>query len=423
VTPPIRPGERDALIRSLRAGTVPRAGQRHVQVGRAAEATAMTADLDRVAGGGSAVRFVVGESGAGKTFFMHLVRSLAMERRLVTVHAGLAPDRRLHATGGQARALYAELTRNTATRASPGGGALPAVVERFVSSAVDEARQAGADPGEVIRSRLAHLSELPGGHDFTEVAVAYWRGHDLGDEHLKAAALRWLRAGYADRAEARSALGVRSVIDDSGVHDHLKLMALLARQAGYGGLLVCLDELAGLARLPGAGARESNYGEILRIVDDTLRGTAAHLGFLFCATPDFLTDGRRGLYSHQALRSLLVEHSFATGGPVLRLEPLTPEDLYVLLAKIRYVHASGDAARYLVNDDALVAFMHHCQERAGDACFRMPRATIKAFCELLAVLQDDPRADWRQLLPGVRLPREPEPGPLGDGLAPFGLRR
>lgn len=245
----IRPRERDALMQSLRAGVVPRAGQRHIQVGREPEVKALVTDIDRIAGGGSAVRFVIGDFGAGKTFFLHLVRSIALEKKLVTVHADLNPDRRLHSSGGQARGLYAELMRNLATRAKPDGGALSSVVERFISTALAEAQQAGTDPAQIIRMRLAHLAELTGGYDFAEVVGAYWRGHDSGDEQLKSSAVRWLRAEYSTKTEARSALGVRTIIDDSTIHDHLKLMSRFVRLAGYDGLLVCLDEMVNLYKL------------------------------------------------------------------------------------------------------------------------------------------------------------------------------
>ena len=101
----IRPRERDAVIQSLRAGVVPRVGQAHIQVGRAAEVQALVRDIDRIADGGSGSRFVIGDYGAGKTFFLNLVRSIALEKKLVTMHADLNPDRRLHASGGQARSL------------------------------------------------------------------------------------------------------------------------------------------------------------------------------------------------------------------------------------------------------------------------------------------------------------------------------
>ena len=189
----IRPRDRDAILQSLRAGVVPRVGQQHIQVGRANEVNALVADIDRIADGGSAIRFAIGEYGAGKSFFLNLVRSIALERKLVTVHADLSPDRRLQATGGQARSLYSELMRNLATRARPDGGAMPSVVERFVTDSLGTARERAVSPDIVIRERLTELQELTGGYDFAEVISAYWRGHDTGNEQLKADAVRWLR--------------------------------------------------------------------------------------------------------------------------------------------------------------------------------------------------------------------------------------
>lgn len=427
----IRPRERDALIQSLRAGVVPRVGQHHVQVGRAAEVRALLADIERIADGGSGVRMMVGEYGAGKTFFLHLIRSVAMEKRLVTAHADLNPDRRLHATGGQARSLYAELMRNLATRAKPEGGAMPSVVERFVSTALTEAQETETDPAQVIRTRLADLSEMTGGYDFAEVVGAYWRGHDLGDEQLKSSAIRWLRGEFATRTDARTALGVRTIIDDSTIYDHLKLMSRFVRLAGFDGLLVCVDELVNLYKLSSTQARNSNYEQILRILNDVLQGSAGHLGFVFGGTPESLTDTRRGLFSYPALQSRLAENSFVSNGlvdlsgPVIRLTALTPEDLYVLLTKLRHVYASGDPDAYLLPDDALVAFMQHCSDKVGDAYFRTPRTTIKAFCDLLAVLDQNLGVNWQDILGTVALTPETNPdlAPLDEGAEDDTLRR
>jgi hypothetical protein len=411
----IRPRERDAILQALRAGVVPRIGQQHLQVGRAAEVKALVADVDRIADGGSAIRFAIGEYGSGKTFFLHLVRSVAMERKLVTIHADLSPDRRLHATGGQARALFAELMRNISTRAKPEGGAMGSIVERFVSEALGEAREAGKAPEVGIRNRLAELSEMVGGYDFAEVIAAYWRGHDTGDEQLKTDAIRWLRGEFSTRTDARVALGVRTIIDDANFYDQLKLLARFVVMAGYSGLLVCLDELVNLYKLANTQARNANYEQILRILNDVLQGNAAHLGFVFGGTPDFLVDPRRGLYSYAALQSRLAENTYATNGlvdysgPVLRLANLSPEDFYLLLTRLRHVVAAGDPEAYLIPDEGLTAFMSHCSARIGDAYFRTPRTTIKEFVSLLAVLEQNPSADWATLIGEIRV--EPETNP------------
>ncbi len=406
---PIRSRDRDAVIQSLRAGVVPRAGQHLIQVGRAREVQTLVSDIDRLADGGSSFRLVVGEYGAGKTFFLNLVRAIAMERKLVVASADLNPDRRLHASGGQARSLYAELMRNLATRTKPDGGALPGVVEKFISTAVAESKSQGVSTEQAIRVKLEQLSELVNGYDFADVIAAYWRGFEQGNEQLKSDAIRWLRGEFATRTDARAALGVRTIVDDASVYDQLKLMGRFVRLAGYSGLLVCLDELVNLYKLANAQARNANYEQLLRMLNDSLQGTAVGLGFVLGGTPDFLMDTRRGVYSYEALQSRLAQNTFATNGlvdfsgPVVRLSSLTAEDFYVLLTKIRHVYAAGDAGKYLLPDDAIHQFMTHCANRIGDSFFRTPRTTITAFINLLAVLEQNPGVDWQDLIGSVEV--------------------
>jgi hypothetical protein len=394
---------------------VPRAGQQHVQVGRADEVKALLKDIERIADGGSGVRFVIGDYGSGKTFFLHLIRSMALQQKLVTVHADLSPDRRLHATGGQARSLYAELMRNMSTRAKPDGGAMANVLERFITEALTESKTSGVPVDEVIRSGLSQLTELTGGYDFAEVVAKYWEGYDTGNEQLKSDAVRWLRGEFTTKTDARNALGVRTIIDDANFYDQLKLLALFVRLAGFGGLLICLDEMVNLYKLANSQARNSNYEQILRIINDATQGTATGLGFIMGGTPDFLMDTRRGLYSYTALQTRLAENSYAVqglvdySGPVIRLPGLTPEDLYVLLTKLRHVYASGDAQKHLMPDEGIEAYMAHCQSRIGDSYFRTPRNSIKGYLDLLAVLEQNPDHQWSDLVARIEIKVETNP--------------
>ncbi|MBF0145442.1 MAG: ATP-binding protein [Magnetococcales bacterium] len=410
---PLRPRERSAILQSLRAGVAPRHGLQHIQVGRAEEVHALVDDLDRLLDGGATIRFIIGDYGSGKTFFLNLIRAIALEKGLVVATADLNPDRRLHATRGQARILYAELMRNLATRTKHEGDALSSVVERFVSTALKEGKNSGESVETVIYRRLEHLSEMVGGYDFAEVIAAYWRGHESGNDSLKTDAVRWLRGEYATRTEARHALGVRTIVDDANVYDQLKLMARFVRLADYRGLLVGLDEMVNLYKMANTQARQGNYEQILRILNDALQGATEGLGFLMAGTPEFLTDPRRGLYSYSALESRLRENRFAAqagvrdfSGPVIRLANLTQEDLYVLLGKLRLVQAGGDPTKLAVPDEALHAFMHHCAQTMGSAYFQTPRNTIRAFLDLLAVLEHAPGMAWEDLLGRVQIQKE-----------------
>jgi hypothetical protein len=409
----IRPRERDAIIQSLRAGVTPKTGLQHIQVGRVREVEALLKDIDRICDGGSAFRLLIGDFGSGKTFFLQLIRTIALERGLVTVHGDLSPDRRLHATGGQAKNLYAELMRNMATRTKPDGNALPSVVERFITEARRQADANGADVNTVIAERLKGLSELVGGYDFAHVISAYWKGYEQDNEQLKSDTIRWLRGEFETKTDARNALGVRTFVDDASVYDQFKLLSLFVKQAGYKGLFVNLDEMVNLYKLSNQKARTSNYEQILRMLNDCLQGSANHLGFLLGGTPDFLLDPRKGLYSYEALQSRLAENAFAKAAGVadynsttLHLANLAPEEILILLRNLRHVYASGDPAKYLVPDAALASFLAHCSKKIGDAYFRTPRNTIKAFVDILAVLEQNPTMQWTQLIDQVCVDQE-----------------
>ena len=384
----IRPRERSAIIQSLRAGVTPRIGLEYIQVGRVNEVKALIEDLDNIEQGGSAFRIIIGDFGAGKSFFLQLIRYIALEKGMVVINADMSPDRRLFASNGQARNLYKELARNLATRAHPEGNAMIPLVEKFITEQRRIADAEGKDVERVIKDKLNSLSELVDGYDFAQVIAIYWKAYNEGNEDLKNNVIRYLRGEYTSRADARRDLGVRAIVEDNNVYDHIKLLARFVTQAGYKGLLVNLDEVVNLYKLPSQRARSSNYEQVLRILNDCLQGSAESLGFLLGGTPEFLMDQRKGLYSYEALHSRLAENTFAQianvvdyHSPILMLQNLSPEEIYVLLCNIRNVFAGGNKDKYILPDEALKAFLEHCSKNIGDAYFRTPRNTIKAFVD------------------------------------------
>ncbi len=409
----IRPRERTAIIQSLRAGVTPRVGLEYIQVGRVNEIKALVEDLDNIAQNGSAFRIVVGDFGAGKSFFLQLVRYLALEKGMVVMNADMSPDRRLFASDGQARNLYKELTRNLATRAHPEGNAMVPLVEKFITEQMKTAEKTGVDVESVIKEKLSSLSELVDGYDFAQAIAIYWKAHNNEDEEKKSNVIRYLRGEYSSKADSRRDLGLRAIVSDNNVYDHIKLLAKFVTQAGYKGLLVNLDEAVNLYKLPSQRSRSANYEQILRILNDCLQGSAENLGFMFGGTPEFLMDQRKGLYSYEALHSRLAENTFAQianvvdyHSPILMLKNLSPEELYVLLCNIRDVFANQKKEQYLVPDEALLAFLEHCSKNIGDAYFRTPRNTIKSFVDLLSVLEQNPELNWKTLIGNISIERE-----------------
>lgn len=412
----IKPRERDAVLQSLQAGLVPKIGLHLIQVGRKLEVSAMLQDLDRIADGGASFRFVIGRFGSGKSFFLTLVRALALQKRLVVLSADITMDRRLQATGGQARGLYSELMRNLATRARPEGGALRSLCEGWISHLHHEVKSAGGGEAEVaarIRADLRDLTDHVGGYAFAEVLGKYYEGYSTGNDALQNAALRWIRGEYTTKTEARQDLGVRDIVEDENVYAMLKLVAAFTRKAGYGGVFVSLDEMVVLShRLPSSRARQANYEALLTMLNDCFQGGAQGIGFLLAGTDEFMEDRRRGLFSYEALRSRLADNQFARegaldlAGPVIRLPNLTAEDLYVLLANIANVHASGEAAKRIVPDEAIEAVLHKANETLGAEFFKTPRDIVRAFVGLLNILDQNPGLQWQSLI-GADFIRKP----------------
>jgi len=406
----IKPRERNAIVQSLLAGVVPRVGLQHIQVGRKDEISAIIADLNHIIDGGATIRFVIGRYGSGKSFFLNLSRLVALEKKFVVVQADITPDRRLHATGGQARALYTELMHSMATRAKPEGKGLPSVIERWISDLDHRLRQEGKGDEEVVRAihqELRPLQDFVSGYDFASVIGRYYEGFLRGNDALTASALRWLSGEYETKGEARDDLGVRTIIKDQNIYDYLKLWAAFVKMAGYAGFIVSLDEMGVLShRLNSTQARNANYEMILRIVNDCLQGNVSGIGFIFAGTDEFFADSRRGITSYEALASRLRENEFAINGlkdisgPVIWLENLTAEDLFVLFHNIRNIFARGDPSQHLLPDDGLTQFMGYCSKSLGAEFYQTPRDAVKKFVGLLSVLEQNPGTQWEELLLG-----------------------
>jgi hypothetical protein len=368
----------------------------------------MIKDLEMIEQGAASFRFVIGRFGAGKTFFINLTRNLALQRKMVVACADITMERRLYAGGGQARALYTQLIHNLSTRVRTEGGALRSIIEGWINRIQNEVTTAGGDTGAVakrLRADLSQLAEQPKGYAFGEVLGKFYEGQVAGNDALQEAALRWLRAEYSTRTESREALGVRDIIEDADFYDGLKLMAAFVRKAGFGGLLVSLDEMVVLShRLPNSRAREANYEAILKMLNDTLQGGAKGVGFLMGGTDEFLEAPGRGLFSYEALRSRLQENRFVAdglvdnAGPVIKLQNLSPEDLFILLSNILNVHANGDPTKRIVPDEAIRAVLETANRTLGADFYKTPRDVIRSFVQMINVLEQNPGTEWKTLL-------------------------
>lgn len=429
--------EAKTILTSLSAGVVPRTGLRHISVGRLPEVAALKSDLDHNREGGATVRFVIGRFGSGKSFLLQLMRTYALESKFVVADADFSPERRLFGSGDEAIATYRELMKNLSTQTRPDGNALPTIIERWISGIqTSVATDSGLDHGSPefvsqvksrILSTLNDMQELIHGFDFGSVLAAYYQGYAENNEELKSSALRWLRGEYGTKTEAYAALKIRTIIDSDNFYDYLKVFAIFFKKIGYSGFTVCLDEAAYLYTITNSVSRKNNYEAILSIINDCLQGKAAHIGFIFGGTPEFLEDQRRGLFSYEALRSRLAGNRFLGEGlqdftgPVIKLSSLTAEEIFVMLQKIREIHQNQAANPVKMTDQDIHAYMEETLRRMGAREFTTPRELVREFVNLSNLLDQYPEKTWQEIVMGLPAPKEvlPQDTPISNDENPL----
>lgn len=430
------------IINSLKGGVVPRIGLPYITVGREAEIRALLTDLSLIADGGASFRFLVGRYGSGKSFLLQTIRTHAMGEGFVVADADLSPERRLQGGQGQGLATYRELMRNLSTKTRPEGGALMLILDRWISNlqmqVAGELGTGTAAPGGAtapggtpvpsgaaapggapndpalnqavearIREQVASLEEMVHGFDFARLLTLYYRAVVDGNDELKGNVARWFRGEYRTKTEARQELGVSIIIGDDDWYDYVKLFAQFLKGAGYQGMLVLIDELVNLYKIPNSVTRQYNYEKILTMYNDTLQGKAHHLGIIMGGTPQSIEDRRRGVFSYEALRSRLTQGRFAAEGmrdmlaPIIHLHPLTYEELIVLIEKLQQIHAGYFGYEARLSESDLVQFLQIEFGRVGADTHLTPREVIRDFIELLDIAYQNPSAPVASILSGV----------------------
>ena len=402
------------ILNSLKGGVVPRIGLPYIAVGRKNEIEALLHDVDIIAEGGASFRFIVGRYGSGKSFLIQTIRNYVMDRGFIVADADLSPERRLQGSRGQGLATYRELISNLSTKTRPEGGALTLVLDRWISGVQSEAvRETGLTPGDAaltqavdqkIYAVTSAISEMVHGFEFARLLSRYYHAYLEGDDETKAKVVRWFRGEYALKREAKEELGVNILITDDDWYDYLKLFAVFFRHAGYAGMMIMIDELVNLYKIPNAITRQYNYEKLLTMYNDTLQGKAQYLGIIMGSTPQAIEDRRRGIYSYEALRSRLAEGKFSKPGtrdllaPVIHLEPLQPEEMLVLCEKLADMHGGLYGYTRKLSTTDLARFIKLEYERIGADQHITPREVIRDFIELLDLLYQDPTRTMDDLL-------------------------
>ncbi|MBN2851394.1 MAG: DUF2791 family P-loop domain-containing protein [Clostridia bacterium] len=207
------------LINALKGGVVPRVGLEYITVGRTQEIAAILHDIEMIEDGSASFRFIVGKYGSGKSFLLQTIRNYATAKGFVVVDADLSPERRFAGTKGQGLATYKELIQNLSTKSKPDGGALPLILEKWISGiqiSVKTQTDISKDEfnGLVEKQIYAVAGSLEGmvnGFEFAKAVVTYWKAYREDDVAMKSNVLKWFRGEYQSRKEAKEDLGINFI--------------------------------------------------------------------------------------------------------------------------------------------------------------------------------------------------------------------
>ena len=402
----------NVLMNALKGGVVPRTGLEYITVGRTQEINAILHDIEMIEEGSASFRFIVGKYGSGKSFLLQTIRNYATAKGFAVVDADLSPERRFAGTKGQGLATYKELIQNLSTKSKPDGGALPLVLEKWISGIQMEIK-AESDASDEEFDKLVErriyavagsLEGMVNGFEFAKAVVLYWKAYKEDDSALKSNVLKWFRGEYATRKEAKEDLGINFIVTDETWYDFLKLFAAFLVGAGYKGMLVVIDELVNIFKIPNSITRANNYEKILTMYNDVLQGKAKHIGFLMGGTPQCIEDKYKGVFSYEALRSRLAEGHFATAdikdlsAPIIRLQMLSQEEMYILIEKLLHIHAQLYHYEPAMSEEDLVYFLTVEYNRVGAETHITPREIIRDFIELLNILHQNPQKTITEIL-------------------------
>lgn len=416
----IKKRDSTAILNSLSGGVVPSRGLQYILVGRTQEATQILKDLNEVKEGSSIVKFFIGSFGSGKSFIQALIQQIAFKENFVVTNADITPERRLYSSDHKAVALYTELMKNLSISTVPEGGGLSTIIDKWINDVQEQVVQmigyhsieldnpTFVEDVELEITRIvSQMDVYTGGYDFARILTSYYQGFIQDDSELQRKALRWIRGEYRTKTEARADLGVRDIINDDNYYNYIKVLSQFVRQIGYSGLVINFDEAINLYKITHPHTRDKNYETILKIYNDTLQGNMEGLYINFGGTLEFLEDEKRGLFSYGALKRRLETNRFETNEfrdlsqPVIKLKPLKQEETYVLLQKLRDIHAAHYGYQSTVTNEEMKQFIQQEYARSGAIENLTVGDLIRGFLGALNILHQNPNYDRSLIFGGT----------------------
>lgn len=289
----------DIIIESLRAGEVPQEGLEHFAIGLDVLGAALEREFPRIEERRGRYRFIRGDYGTGKTFFLRYLSARARALGFVSTYVRVSyPELPLHQPIAIYRALVSGLGKGDKT-----DGALKDLVEQWLFTIGERVSDPGIGKGisdedprfpdavaDEVRVALGPIAEAAPA--MAQGLAAYARASLNGEHDIARGLLQWIGGDEKVAAQIKKKALQTGKLANLDSLPMLRALSELIRQSGYRGLVVLLDEAERLTRVNRLDQRTSGLQTLQNWIGALDSGQLPGVLFVVAGTSTFFTSPR-----------------------------------------------------------------------------------------------------------------------------------
>lgn len=379
---------------AMKNGNVPSNGASEVCIGREKEINEFKYLLKKVNDEKAITKFINGEYGSGKSFFLKVIEEMAFKDNFVVSKVTLNRD----VPFNKIEVVYKNIAQTLRCKT---GTSLEHIIEKWITRLKMMAFNETSDPvkqalivSENMQNDLEKAREYS--NSFVVAIEHYYKAMNSGDYETAKYAQAWLRGDSNIPFTEKKKFGVKGNIDRENAFKFLEALATFVKTIGYSGLVILIDETEYIMHLHTKKLRDTAYNYLRDIYDECNSGKFQNTLFVFAGTPQFFDDPKLGVPSYEAL-SGRIEDPLDTSlkdlrKSVITLEGFEKDDLMDIAGRLMIMHEqvfewnAKEKISPMIED---IVLTH--EENAGLTGGKVtPRLFIRSFIGVLDTVQQNP---------------------------------
>lgn len=378
------------IINTLKSGVVPKEGLELLRIGRDIEIQEINRCMEYTSEGNSVVKFVAGEYGAGKSFFLNSIKQLATADNFIVAKLQIDTGFRFNSLD----ILYYNLMHNLYSMDSDSEvTSFETLFDKWLQKlqSMESKNNASAEILEVINALNVYNKS------FARAFLSYIKARISEDRELSNAAASWLTGEKNIPAVLKARFETIGNIDKTNSIDFLKAFIKLINLLGYKGLVVIIDELE-LIMSERSDIRKVSYENLRYIIDACGSSEMPYCMFTFAATNDFFENPERGIKTYEALEQRLGDaiDKYNKGltdirQPIMRLHKFNKGQLQTLTDKIVEIYNKAYDLKPSITNESITSWTLLCCKKFGSKLSELtPREYIIKLVEILDIMEQHP---------------------------------